>query len=494
MKKSEGEAAMATTFFSTFGSCRTRHRPARKNHQRSARPTYTFEFHENWTFDRTAFPGLSIAPDVFGVAFEVNLSALAKQARRALASVETDLVWLATAVYLADRCSPRHPYGMSGPTHWRRRIHLRIPVRSVDVWTKSEAALVNVLEYLSEDDWTFEFIPGRSAFGVESQKHFPRMPRPTISWTALFSGGLDSLAGALRWFGQTDGIGLLVSGQTQNRIASGQRSQVERLRERFSHQVEHVGIGYGFPDKQRHELAGFESTQRTRSFIHTTLGSVAALAAGCDELLLFENGFGALNLPCDSAQFGSQNSRGTHPVYLRRMAGLIQTVFEKRFVITNPFTFSTKAQMLKADGVRHFGPLLRMSFSCDRFPNYNHAEAQCGWCPSCLVRRLAFHASGLPDDDKSYSTNLFNPLRPLQEQEFLALAKLDAQSQTLASCLAAEQSWTALCARWPDLLRTDRELDAPVFRDGVVALLRQHLEEWTSFRSAIDRRLLPLAA
>ncbi len=163
------------------------------------------------------------------------------------------------------------------------------------------------------------------------------------------------------------------------------------------------------------------------------------------------------------ADFGSQNSHGTHPVLLRRMATLVSTVFSRSFVIANPFSLSTKAQMLSATSVRGFEPLLQKSFSCDRFPNYKHSNSQCGCCPSCLIRRLSFHAAGLLDSAKHYSTDLFQPRRPLREAEMLSLWKLTVQAEALAVCLRSREPWPALCAKWPDLLRTELELDSPAF-------------------------------
>lgn len=258
--------------------------------------------------------------------------------------------------------------------------------------------------------------------------------------------------------------------------------------------VEHVGVGYGFPNKNRHDLDGFEGTQRTRAFIHPSLGSVAALMAGNSELHLFENGFGALNLPCDSAQFGSQNSRGTHPVFLRRMEQLASAVFSKQFVIANPFIFSTKGQMLSATSVRRFEPLLQKSFSCDRFPNHNHAKSQCGCRPSCVIRRLSFHAAGLLDGAKNYSTDLFQPVRPLRETQLLSLSKLTAQAGALAACLSSREPWPALQARWPDLLRTEIELNSSKFRGEAINLLHRHVAEWSAFSAAIHPDLFALAA
>jgi len=493
MKKFDG-ITMETTFFSSFGSCKTGARKPDRAKFGDKRPIYGFRFHNNWKFDRAVTPLLRVASNIHGVDFYADFNALAKQARRPLTGIEADFIWLAVAVYLADRCSPRYPYGTSGPAHWRRRIHLEIPVSDPSVWSGAEAELAHVLEFLTEDDWTFEFLPGRTEFTAERQGHFRRMRGPEIEWTSLFSGGLDSIAGALQWLSGTDGVGLLVSGQTHARITAGQELQVAELREQFPNRVEHVGIGYGFPDKNRHELDGFESTQRTRAFMHTALGSVIALMAGNSQLFLFENGFGALNLACDSAQFGSQNSRGTHPVFLRRMAALVSAAFSKPFVIANPFTLSTKAQMLSATSVRNFEKLLQKSFSCDRFPNYNHAQSQCGCCPSCLIRRLSFHASGLPDDANSYTIDIFRPRRPLRETELLSLSKLTVQAETLTSCLRLKEPWPALCAKWPNLLRTELELNSPGLQAALIDLLRRHADEWHSFSSAVHSDSLLLAA
>lgn len=485
---------METTFFDTFGSCKNAPRKPVRNKPGTSRPTFRFQFRDDWTFGRAVSPSLHIAPERDGIVFNADLMALAKQARRALTAVEADFIWLAVAVYLADRCAPRYPYGMNGPAHWRRRIHVALRVHDVAIWQSAEQTLAHALEFLTEDDWSFEFQHGRAAFAAENQGHFPQMTAPDVEWTALFSGGLDSLAGALDWLARTQGTGLLVSGQTHSRIAVGQEAQAAELRARFPKRIEHLSFDYGFPDKQKFDLGGFESSQRTRAFMHAALGSLAALMAGKTQLFLFENGFGALNLPCDSAQFGSMNSRGTHPVFLRRMAAFVSAAFGRPFVIANPFTLTTKGQMLVAPFVRRHASLLAQSFSCDRFPNYPHKNSQCGACPSCLVRRLAFHSAKLPDDCSQYSTDIVCPRRPLREAQWLSLSKLSVQADSLAACLRLKDPWPALCARWPDLLRTEIELASPAFRDAAIVLMRRHVEEWRSFSAPLYDNTLTLAA
>jgi hypothetical protein len=477
------------TFFSALGSCKNPARKPVRAKRGAVRPHYCFRFDDQWTFRRTVAPSLPRARDCERIAFNGDFDALARQARRPLSRVEADLAWVALAVYLADRFAPRYPYGVNGPNFWRRRLHLQIPVSNRNMWENASERLIHALAFLTEDDWSFEFEGGRAHFPAESQEHFRKMRGPRIEWTSLFSGGLDSLAGALRWLSRTSGVGLLISGQTHNRIAAGQEAQVTELRRHFREQIEYAGVGYGVPEK--HGLTGFESSQRTRAFIHTTLGSLAAIMAGCRELLLFENGFGAMNLPCDAAQLGSQNSRAAHPVFLRRMAAFVGALFSQSFVIANPFTFSTKSQMLAAPGMQRFVGLFQKSFSCDRYPNYPHKAPQCGCCASCLVRRLSFHAAGLPDDSENYSTNIARPRRPLRESELVALTKLTVQADTLASVLHPEEPWEELCETWPDLLRAEIELGARSFTESIVALLRRHVAEWQSFTGVIAPLLPP---
>jgi len=471
---------------------RTGRRKRQRTKHAASRPCYRFRFDDQWKFARQTEPPITGINDFSGVPFDAEFDEFAKQARRPLDGLEVDFLWVALAVYLADRFAPRHPFGVNGPAFWRRDIRVAVPVSQPAKWLEAEGSLARALAFLTEDDWSFEFIPSRSPFSAESQEHFRKMRGPQVEWVSLFSGGLDSLAGALRRLQGTRGCGLLVSGQTSSRMKTGQELLVHDVLQHFSQRVEHVGVGYGLPDKSG--LSGFESSQRTRAFVHVTFGSAAALLAECRQLFLFENGFGALNLPCDSAQFASQNSRGAHPVFLQRMAAFVAALFGEPFVVANPFAFHTKAQMLSGPMLRRFSSLFQQSFSCDRFPNYPRRASQCGHCASCLIRRLAFHGAQLLDDGAGYSIDLFHPRRSAKGSELVALTKLCIQAETLVVKLRCPKPWAALCATWPDLLRTELELGMPTFSDSIIPLLRRHVNEWRSFSSALSRPAFALAA
>lgn len=469
-------------------------RHARRREQGNVfqRPAFFFDFTDDWSFGRRSEPALSTIKKFSNQGFVADLDELAMLASRPLSGLEADFAWVAFAIYMADRYAARRPFGPNAVPFWRRRIHVRVPVRDRDRWLAAEESLIRALEFLTEDDWSFDFIGTRMPFSVETQGRFRDFVPPKVDWVSLFSGGLDSLAGALHWIQRVQKPGLLVSGQTHHRMERAQHLQISALRNAFPGRVEHCGVSYGLPEKL--ETSGIDSSQRTRSFVHVSLGILSSMLAGLRQLFLFENGVGALNLSCDHSQIGSQNSRGTHPVFLLRMSAFASSYFGDRFAVVNPFAFMTKGQMLEAATMDGFEDLLQSSFSCDRFPNYHHRASQCGHCPSCLIRRLSFQVSGRPDDFAGYSFNIFAPHLPPRDSEIFAFNKLSLQAEAIRVRMASKEPWHALSAMWPILILSDGEIANPGFREAVVGLLRQHATEWQDFRRAIGYQNLAHAA
>lgn len=482
----------ASILADSLGRAPTAARPARHG-RAQVRPTFNFRIDGGWSVSRRTVPANPAVADFAGLEFDADIEAFAKQARRELSRVEADFIWLALGVYVADRLSPRHPYGHNGTGYWRRRIHLALPVSDPLLWHRHEQSLRAALAFLTEDDWSFDFLPERARWAdVEGQTHFNRFAATPGGWVGLFSGGLDSFAGTVQALQRLSGPALLVSGRTCSRIATGQGEQVAALRPHFANTVEHLGVSYGFGDK--HGVGGLESSQRTRAFVHVSMGALAALMNGADQLHLFENGFGALNLACDGAQIGSQSSRGTHPVFLHRMGIFISAVFERPFRVTNPFLFHTKADMLGLPGVSSLSAHFGRTFSCDRFPNYPHKASQCGVCPSCLVRRQSLHAANLPDPATGYTVDVFGARSVWREREMTALIKLSAQAAELAEVLRLSDPWQEIVVRWPDLLRTENELTLPDFSSRVLDLLSRHVREYEAFSANIPALRIAAAA
>jgi hypothetical protein len=114
-----------------------------------------------------------------------------------------DLIEIATYVYVADQSHTRG--GGAGVedmgANWRRRLHFEIPVRCPDLCRGSDIALAlrDTLSFLSEDEYSFAFRrykkppPPELFFNFAASGDAVR-PESVI----LFSGGLDSLGGAVQ--------------------------------------------------------------------------------------------------------------------------------------------------------------------------------------------------------------------------------------------------------------------------------------------------------
>jgi len=238
---------------------------------------------------------------------------------RALPPSLADLLDVVMATYAADRRSRRD---FRGAAAGQRHISVRVAVRDPWLWADSEVGdkLRDLLRWLTEDEWSFEFVtrqaPPPSAETESFLFDLPPEPPVTVS---LFSGGLDSLAGlADRAQESSNGSHVLVSGYTHSRLVHQQRLQVDLIRSPWMRggaaagptEIRHVAVPFGIRKPLGHRE---EKGQRTRALVFLTLGVTTALQAGADTLWVYENGVGALNLPLNETQLGIDNYRGVHP-------------------------------------------------------------------------------------------------------------------------------------------------------------------------------------
>jgi hypothetical protein len=126
--------------------------------------------------------------------------------RRWLSEVEpellTDLIEIATYVFAADNLVSRggDAFKNMGKA-WRRRFRLVIAVRQPGIWKEPQHqhALCEVLRFLSEDSWAFEFVAIEAPPIIQEYVHFAKSDAEIAAGASivLFSGGLDSYAGAV---------------------------------------------------------------------------------------------------------------------------------------------------------------------------------------------------------------------------------------------------------------------------------------------------------
>ena len=154
--------------------------------------------------------------------------------------VLADMLEIAAYVYCADQFTTRGSELMSDlGGDWRRKFRLEIPVRCPDIWARPDVlgSLVGTLCFLSEDEWDFDFVQAASHSGLQPYFEFSDPPAQTISpdEVILFSGGLDSLAGAVEELLGNRKRVVLVSHRSSPMVASKQNNLVAKLRERTEH-------------------------------------------------------------------------------------------------------------------------------------------------------------------------------------------------------------------------------------------------------------------
>lgn len=219
-----------------------------------------------------------------------------------LAQEHIELVRLAVAVYLTDRTTPRPPHG------WERTLELTIPVRDVDRWDAIAPALVDLLDFLTSDEWGLRFVRRNSP-----REDPPPKARP-VPMVCLYSGGADSLCGAVEAVGR-HGAELQLLSHSDWTITSGVQNRVlDQLERLTGMRPDHLRVNIGRRARQIGSGLKFdkETTSRSRSLLFIALGLAAAAARGA-ELWVPENGFASLNVPLAPERRASLSTRTTHP-------------------------------------------------------------------------------------------------------------------------------------------------------------------------------------
>jgi hypothetical protein len=315
---------------------------------------------------------------------------------------QRDLLRVMAAVLEADRLSPRRPRvgkRLKRDLAWQRLLNLRIAVESPDRWNLAIPQLTRLLSFMTDDAWLFEF-DGFVRHHHGAQQLLPFETTTDVSEVALFSGGLDSVAGAFAR-GRLDGGRLLAISACGNDVrGSAQKSALETLRS--------VGVRVSWL-KLDHQLRGagrprgaMEASQRSRGLLFLAMGATAASQLELASFSTYETGVGCINLPTSAAQVGAQGTRAMHPRTLSLFNDLVAIVLDKAVRVVAPFFLHTKGELCRLAGSALPG-LAAVSMSCDEGEGHKqNAMLHCGLCTSCLFRRVALRSGGSVPDSTSY--------------------------------------------------------------------------------------------
>lgn len=360
------------------------------------------------------------------VGVKVRIGHLNAQLVAELPDRALDLLEVAAVVYGADAAISRGGTAdQQMGAQWHRRIEVEMPVRDYGFWESEEVALAleEMLMFLSGDRFVFRFV---AKLGGEAERSLFFKFDEGSAWQAtrvlMFSGGLDSFAGALEEIAERGERVALVSHFSASKIAPVQRHLHNALALKFGEnscrhipvQVQMVGRGLK------------EGTHRARSFLFAALGTVTAKAFGLNRVSFYENGVVSLNLSPVGNVVGTRATRTTHPQTLSRFSDFLSRVFASETRIDNPFFWRTKKEVVETVARLDMSEQISKTRSCADVHNQTKQHFHCGRCSQCIDRRFAVLAAGLArfDPEEAYRVALMDDARNDVRDREIALSYL----------------------------------------------------------------------
>lgn len=320
-----------------------------------------------------------------------------------------DFLEIASYIYSADCGTVREKKWADDSTEpWERDFSFVIPVRDLEFWARPElqSLIVETLGFLSSDRYSFTFErlkhdrPEQRYFNYREAEEWPFLhPERVI----MFSGGLDSLAGALE--AAASGARLvLVSHRSTAPKNTLQTRLFREFQKLYPNQMVRVPVLIN-----KRQKYGHEPTQRTRSFLFAALGTVVGQSIRAKGVRFYENGVVSLNLPIAQEALRSRASRTTHPFALHLLSRLCESVVGSPFVVDNPFISKTKTEVLDSIAAHGGSHLIQHTCSCSRSMFQSKSHPHCGKCSQCIDRRFAAIASGAEKHDPAerYALDVF---------------------------------------------------------------------------------------
>jgi 7-cyano-7-deazaguanine synthase in queuosine biosynthesis len=339
--------------------------------------------------------------------FRLATDALEIKALCELDPVLLDLMEIAATVFAADsavrRGSDTRP---SMGEAWYRTFDFEIPVRHPGLWQRDDVAkaLRDAVETLTEDSVSFRFVPVEPQLGPQRYLDYdPAGAAFKADEVVLFSGGLDSFAGALELLATTTSRVVLVTHRSAQKAIPRQVELGQYLAEQFPRRVRHVHVLARRVDEEARD-----STQRSRTLLFSALGQAVACVFGAHRVNFFENGIVSHNLPLSPQIVGTMATRTTHPLSLTKINRLMQLVLPAAVPIENRFQWLTKTEVVSKIDANGGASQIARAVSCTSIREQNALHTHCGSCTQCFDRRFAILHAGLEsyDPEETYATDI----------------------------------------------------------------------------------------
>lgn len=344
-------------------------------------------------------------------------------------SISFDFFLIASIVYGIDNLLTRYEYSVNG---WTREIKVCFPVHNITKWNASGKILSDALNFLTGDYWDISFvkISVRSIFRDKKSKII-EYDKSNYQFISLFSGGLDSLVGAIDFIeslNKTKQI-LLVSHFDSNSAGPNkdQRTLYAYLKDKYKSKADwlqaKVYLSHYDVD---HKKIKIETSYRSRSLLFLGIGIYLQTSVkNSQKLYIPENGTISLNYPMTPSRSSSLSTRTTHPYFFLKIQELFDCIgINSR--LENPYGLLTKGEIVSnSKNLTILQGIYEMSVSCSKSGRKMNWDIKsrtrhCGACIPCIYRRSGLHKSGL--DTQLYGIDILNKTNPERYDDVFALA------------------------------------------------------------------------
>ena len=311
-----------------------------------------------------------------------------------------DLLEIAGYVFAADRKTSRGAKDAVEYNSWSRYFHFHIKVRDIDFWNKQDVKkiLSDALCFMTGDfDFEFTFYEAEpdTPANIFDNENFELDIKKNLS-VILFSGGLDSLAGAVEKINNTENEICLVSHQSGNPAVKKTQNQLfNAIDQKYPGRCKHYKFHCSL-----HNTKSIDETQRTRSLLYTSTAFAIANTYNQNNINVYENGITTINFAKTQDLMLGRASRTTHPKTIALLEKLFTEIAEEPFKINHPYFFKTKTDIVEI--IKKYGrlDLVNSAVTCSRTRNHAPDFTHCGWCSQCIDRIFAIFAAKAEEHDE----------------------------------------------------------------------------------------------
>ena len=372
---------------------------------------------------------LNLWPNRPGTNVRLTIEHLHKKFYKNIPSQFHDLLEIASYVACGDHALKRGSLDVQTlGVNWRRRMHFHIPVRRPALWNdqRINTVLRETLDYLSDDFYDFTFYEAKEAPAL--QGYFAGfdtgvLPKQKPEQVMMFSGGLDSLAGAIeeivmkkRMVTMVNHLSTIKFKRLYDSLTAGLMDKCDDMKPL------HLRV-----EINKAKSLNKEYTQRARSFLYAALGATVSMMLDLRKLCFYENGIVSLNLPVCAQVIGGRATRTTHPRVLAGFQELFSLLAGDKFTVENPFLWNTKGEVVNKIKAAGCGSLIASSRSCAHTWETTNEHTHCGVCSQCIDRRFGIIAAGAEEHDplNLYSLEIFTQSPPKDADKIMSAAYLN---------------------------------------------------------------------